>query len=91
MPGNGPTLYPQDTGVLVTKDQSFAFQMHYTTSGKPAHDVTRFGLYFHKEPPKYEFKTAVLANPKISIPANTKAHTGVDRATSSRRTCSSTA
>ena len=61
------------------KDQSIAFQMHYTTSGKPTHDATRFGLYFHKEPPKYLFKTAVLANPKISIPANTKAHTGVDR------------
>jgi AhpC/TSA family len=75
VPGNGPVLYPQDTGVLLRKDQSIAFQMHYTTSGKPAHDVTRFGLYFHKEPPKYVFRTAVLANPKISIPANTKAHT----------------
>jgi hypothetical protein len=36
--------------------------------------VTRVGLYFAKEPPKYEFKTAVIANPRLSIPANTKAH-----------------
>ena len=75
VPGNGPVLYPQDTGVLVPKDCSFAFQVHYTTSGKATRDVTRVGLYFAKEPPKYEFKTAVIANPRLSIPANTKAHT----------------
>lgn len=72
VPGNGPVLYPPETGVLVRKDQAFAFQMHYTTSGKPARDATRFGLYFHEEPPKYVFKTAVLAKPSLIIPANTK-------------------
>lgn len=74
VPGNGPTLYPQDTGVLVRKDENFAFQMHYTTSGKAAHDVTRLGLYFRDSAPTYEFKTVALANPKISIPPNTKQH-----------------
>jgi hypothetical protein len=74
VPGNGPTQYPQDTGVLVRKDQAFAFQMHYTTSGKPAHDVTRLGLYFRDTPPTYEFKTVALANPNIKIPPNTKEH-----------------
>ncbi|MGH8177074.1 MAG: redoxin domain-containing protein [Steroidobacter sp.] len=75
VPGNGPVEYPAETGVLVRKDQSFAFQVHYTTSGKASRDVTRVGLYFHDAPPKYEFKTAVIANPRIKIPANTKAHT----------------
>jgi peroxiredoxin len=74
VPGNGPVLYPEGTGVLVPKDCSFAFQVHYTTSGKATRDVTRVGLYFLKEPPKYEFKTAVIANPRLSIPANTKEH-----------------
>jgi hypothetical protein len=74
VPGNGPTLYPQDTGVLVRKDQAFAFQMHYTVSGKPVHDATRFGLYFRDAAPTYEFKTVALANPNIKIPANTKEH-----------------
>ena len=46
------------------RTQNFAFQMHYTTSGKPAHDVTRFGLYFRDSAPTYEFKTVALANPK---------------------------
>jgi hypothetical protein len=75
VPGNGPTLYPQDTGVLVRKDQAFAFQMHYTVSGKAVNDKTRFGLYFREAAPTYEFKTVALANPNIKIPPNTKEHT----------------
>jgi peroxiredoxin len=75
VPGNGPVSYPQDTGVLVPKDCSFAFQMHYTSSGKATRDETRVGFYFAKEPPQYEFKTAVLFKPTIQIPANTKAYT----------------
>jgi peroxiredoxin len=75
VPGNGPVMYPAGTGVLVPKDCSFAFQMHYTSSGKAAHDETRVGFYFAKEPPQYEFKTAVLFKPTIKIPANTKAYT----------------
>jgi len=75
VPGNGPLLYPQGTGVLVPKDCSFAFQVHYTTSGKATRDVTRAGFYFAKEPPQHEFKTAVLFKPSLMIPANTKAYT----------------
>ncbi|MET0534261.1 MAG: cytochrome c, partial [Steroidobacter sp.] len=75
VPGNGPVMYPEGTGVLVPKDCSFAFQMHYTTSGKAARDETRVGFYFAKEPPKYEFKTAVMFKPTIQIPANNKAYT----------------
>jgi mono/diheme cytochrome c family protein/peroxiredoxin len=75
VPGNGPVMYPEGTGVLVPKDCSFAFQMHYTSSGKASRDETRVGFYFAKEPPKYEFKTAVLFKPTIKIPANTKAYT----------------
>ncbi len=75
VPGNGPVMYPAGTGVLVPKDCSFAFQMHYTSSGKASRDETRVGFYFAKEPPQYEFKTAVLFKPTIQIPANTKAYT----------------
>jgi peroxiredoxin len=75
VPGNGPVMYPEGTGVLVPKDCSFAFQMHYTSSGKASRDETRVGFYFAKEPPQYEFKTAVLFKPTIKIPANTKAYT----------------
>lgn len=75
VPGNGPVMYPAGTGVLVPKDCSFAFQVHYTSSGKATRDETRVGFYFAKEPPQYDFKTAVLFKPSLSIPANTKAYT----------------
>jgi hypothetical protein len=75
VPGNGPVMYPQDTGVLVPKDCSFAFQVHYTSSGKAARDETRVGFYFAKQQPQYEFKTAVLFKPSLMIPPNTKAYT----------------
>lgn len=75
VPGNGPVMYPQETGVLVPKDCSFAFQVHYTSSGKATRDETRVGFYFAKEPPKHELKTAVLFKPTLQIPANTKAYT----------------
>ena len=60
VPGNGAsTLYPQDTGVLLPKDASRSRSRCTTRRpAKPAHDVTRFGLYFTKEPPKYVLRTA---------------------------------
>jgi len=75
VPGAGPMLLPQETGVLVKKDAKFFFQMHYTVSGKPARDVSRMGLYFRKDAPAYQMRSAVLLNPRLQIPANTKEHT----------------
>jgi hypothetical protein len=44
-------------------------------SGKPARDASRMGLYFMKDAPQYQYRSAVLAKPSLKIPANTKAHT----------------
>ncbi|MFC4310839.1 redoxin domain-containing protein [Steroidobacter flavus] len=75
VPGAGPMLLPAETGVLIKKDAKFFFQMHYTVSGKPARDVSRMGLYFRKDAPQYQMRSAVLLNPRLKIPANTKEHT----------------
>ena len=75
VPGGGAFECPPETGVFIPKDASFTFQMHYTSSGKAVHDVTRVGFYFSKEPPKYELKTALLIKQALKIPANTKAYT----------------
>lgn len=75
VPGAGPMLLPKETGVLIKKDAKFFFQMHYTVSGKPARDVSRMGLYFRKDAPQYQMRSAVLLNPRLKIPANTKEHT----------------
>jgi hypothetical protein len=73
-PGGGVVRFPEDTGVLLTKDMNFRFQMHYTASGKPATDVTKIGIYFTDEPPKYPLRQFVLLDPRLKIPPNTKDH-----------------
>ena len=75
VPGAGPMVLPTETGILMKKDAKFFFQMHYTATGKPARDVSRMGLYFRKDAPEYQFRSAVMAKPSLKIPPNTKAHT----------------
>ena len=75
VPGAGPMVLPTETGILMKKDAKFFFQMHYTATGKAARDVSRMGLYFRKDAPEYQFRSAVMAKPSLKIPANTKAHT----------------
>jgi peroxiredoxin len=75
VPGAGPMVLPQETGVLMKKGAKFFFQMHYTATGKQARDVSRMGLYFRKDTPQYQFRSAVMAKPSLKIPPNTKAHT----------------
>jgi peroxiredoxin len=75
VPGDVPHALPQDTGVFIPKDSDFVFQMHYTANGKAVSEVTRVGLYFAKEPPKFPLRNTVLINPRLKIPPNVKAHT----------------
>ncbi len=74
VPGAVAREYPQDTGTFLPADATFEFQMHYTTSGKAATDVSRIGLYLYDEPPKYAMSGMVLANPRINIPAGAANH-----------------
>ena len=55
----------QETGVLIKKGAKFFFQMHYTVSGKPARDVSRMGMYFRKDAPKYQIRSAVMSKPIV--------------------------
>jgi len=75
VPGAAPSQFPPDAGVLLKKDADFRFQVHYTTNGKAATDVTRVGLYFTDEQPKYPLRNTVLLDPCLTIPANTKSYT----------------
>jgi hypothetical protein len=75
VPGARPLVQPDDAGMLLKPGTRFFFQMHYTVSGKASNDVSRMGLYFRKDIPKYEMHSMVLANPRLKIPANTKSYT----------------
>lgn len=77
VPGAGPIVMPENTGVLVPKGSTFFFQMHYTVSGKATRDVSRMGLYFRKDAPPHQMRTVALLNFKLQIPANTKAYTEI--------------
>jgi hypothetical protein len=75
VPGALPLEVPKDNGILLPAKSKLHFQVHYTTNGQELTDVTRMGLYFLKDPPKYNFHSMIFYNAKLKIPANTKLHT----------------
>ena len=75
VPGAEPLQIPADNGILLKAGSTIHFQMHYTPNGQELTDVTKFGLYFMKDPPKYSFRSMIFAQPRLKIPANTKVHT----------------
>ncbi len=75
VPGAVPIRFSADAGVLLKKDSDFRFQLHYTPNGRASSDVTRVGLYFTDEQPKYSLRSMVLMDPCLTIPANTKSYT----------------
>ena len=74
-PGKNVMPYPADTGVLLRKDASLRFQMHYTPNGKATTDVTRVGYYFSAKVPRYPLRVMMLAKYSLVVPPNTKAYT----------------
>jgi hypothetical protein len=74
VPGMDAHAFPDDTGVLIEPGGQFVFQVHYTPTGKATKDVTRFGLYFHKQAPRHVMRNVVAVNPLLSIEPNSAAH-----------------
>lgn len=73
-PGMDPYEYPADTGVKIAKGGFFAFQAHYTTSGKATSDETEVGFYFHDEPPENILRHHAIVDFSLSIPPRVEAH-----------------
>jgi mono/diheme cytochrome c family protein/peroxiredoxin len=74
VPGMDAHAFPDNTGVFIEPGGNFIFQVHYTPTGKATKDVTRFGLYFYKDAPRYVMRNAVAVNPLLSIAPNSPAH-----------------
>ena len=74
VPGAEPLQVPKDNGILLPAKSKLHFQVHYTPNGQVLTDVTRMGLYFMKDAPKYNFRSLVFFNVKLKIPPNTKIH-----------------
>jgi len=47
IPGQSPRMEPPNTGGLLKAGTKIAMQMHYTTTGKPAVDESRIGVWFY--------------------------------------------
>jgi hypothetical protein len=77
VPGAEPLQVPKDNGILLPAKAKLHFQVHYTPNGQELTDVTRMGLYFMKDAPKYNYRSMIFINVKLKIPANTKLHTEV--------------
>lgn len=73
-PGSESKRYPAGTGAYVPGGGHYAFQMHYTTTGKPETDKTRVGLYFTNEPPTNILRQLGVMDFTIEIPAGAARH-----------------
>jgi hypothetical protein len=86
VPGDVPRALPENTGIYLRKDADFTFQIHYTANGKPTREVTRVGLFFAKEAPRYPLRNILLVDTALRIPAQTKEHQASARRTLPRDT-----
>jgi hypothetical protein len=70
-PGMSPLKLRQGQAKLVRKGSVLIFQMHYTTNGEAAKDITRVGLWFAKGPVEKQVITrGIMVDPRnFVIPA----------------------
>lgn len=74
VPGTSLERFPAGMAKKLPAGTTLNFQMHYTPNGKATTDTTRIGLYFAKEPPQWEVRTAAAMNPRLNIPAGDANH-----------------
>src|SRR5580700_10096144 len=67
-PGSSPDSWPDAMAKFVPAGADLVFQMHYTTNGRAATDVTRVGMTFAKKPPAQRVLTLQLTNDHFVIP-----------------------
>lgn len=68
VPGFDVIPFPQGSGQFLPKGTTVQFQLHYTPVGRAGSDVTRLGIYLHKEPPQRELVVASAFKQDIRIP-----------------------
>ncbi len=74
VPGREPSFLPEGTGYFLPAGSKIRLQLHYTTSGRPEHDVPRLGLYFSEQPLAHELKTGAAARFDFAIPPGAADH-----------------
>jgi Copper type II ascorbate-dependent monooxygenase, C-terminal domain len=67
-PGSTPDDWAEGMAKYVPAGSDLVFQMHYTTNGRAATDVTRIGLRFARKIPEKRVLTLQLTNDHFLIP-----------------------
>jgi mono/diheme cytochrome c family protein len=73
-PGGEANTAPADTGIWIPPGGSFAWQMHYTSTGRALTDHTKVGYYFYDTPPTYILRQASITDFSLQIPAGEARH-----------------
>lgn len=73
-PGVPPSIFPEGTGKLLPAGGWLAFQLHYTTMGRPATDRTELALVFADETPERRVYTRQVGTTRFEIPAGASNH-----------------
>lgn len=67
-PGMVPEIWRPGLGKLIKAGADLVFQVHYTTMGKPASDLSKIGLVFAKEKPAERALTFAASSLTFKIP-----------------------
>ena len=76
-PGQSFRVFQPGSSMRLPAGSTIVFQMHYTATGKAAHDRSKIGFVFANEPPKQEAIIGALVNQNFTLPAGA-ASTKVD-------------
>ena len=68
VPGRPPKQVPAGYAMLIPAGSDLVFQLHYTTNGKPATDVTRIGFVYAKKPPLKRVIRVQASNASFVLP-----------------------
>ncbi|NOT29792.1 MAG: redoxin domain-containing protein [Planctomycetes bacterium] len=79
-PGQLVEEYPPGTGKLLPAKTKLLIELHYTTTGAPATDRPRLGIYFHDSQPEREIKVASTWNRKVGLQPHQRLEVSAERA-----------
>jgi hypothetical protein len=73
-PNKPGVVFPAGVARLLAANTDIVLQMHYTTNGREARDLTTVGVIFAKEPPTRQLRGGLALNPRFVIPAGAPNH-----------------
>jgi len=67
-PGTNALIFQPGMAMRIKAGSTLVFQVHYTSNGAPATDVSSVGMVFAKEPPAKEIRAGQFINARFVLP-----------------------